>query len=365
MSFAFISRDPGRHPGVLDGSVRAHYKATGGERRQISPTSHKYTDLRYRLRTTRYNFFTTYSDIFSFPLLENTFQDFETTVNRFLTGRASADDFERSIRNIFQLIFDINIYKGVITSDDHEAKARIIEVDYLFLRARLMNEVHRTHHQEGRNIAIQHGFRAGDPNHKSISGAFYDWLYYNSDFYFLELEMVSILKNVTNELLNKNGYMDTDLEFLWHYDNAGGPLNFHQKWHQWSDSQLRFAPDRAIKNTSIRGWMIDVRTSPPRGFSFFFGESSSTKEVRDPNTNQMTTLTFFKRVMIFNKQLLTREGEFTEDKFNLLDFWVGNRTGNNPMQRFLGNFEIFRNASGPIHKPCPYEKMLLFLNDSN
>jgi len=323
MSIQFISTATARHQGILSGVERAesakngHWR--GGSKNSSMAVMHK--------------FFTS-TDRSSFPLLNRVMTEHENTVNSFLTGRASLDDVERSFESVFETLFKINIAKGVITADDYEAKGMIIMDTYHNLRLQLVNKVFRAHHTEGRNLAVQHGFHAGDRNpnlNLALGGAFMNWVHYNSDFYFMEEDMVSVLTNVAHRLLGNIGIENEDLDQRW-TNLWGGAHNFNSVWHSWSNSQSSRAED-ALKNTSIKGWMLDVRTSPPRGFSFFFGE-------QDLNPEEVSSA--IRQLMILNGQLATREVSPDNRRFSLLDFWGASSITDDVMRSFLNNFEILR-----------------------
>lgn len=332
MAIQFNSTSPVMHQRILDGSARAAYNGEicKFENRIGSRNGHIATWEKY---------FTTV-DRNSFPLLDQAMTQKENAVSRFLTGRGgpgATADITNAIENVFHTVLKINITKGVITPDDHDAKERIINHTHHMMRLHMSNNVLDTHNAEGQAIARQHGLRPWEPH-----VLFRDWVHYDSDFYFMEKELVSILNNVADGLYRNIGIEVPDFEAQWR-DVFGGAHNFHTRWHMHSASTSYHFPERTLKNTSLGGWMLDVRTSPPKGFSFFFAETNITKEVRDPVSNQHITLTIQQRIMFFNKQFMMREGQFENGILNLFNFWDRNISNDNSMMQFLKNFEIWKN----------------------
>ena len=318
----------------------------------ISPTSVAITNVQHgvdyeakiaaiRNMTNSGRHIITTSDRNVIPALNQALTQKENAVRNFLTGRGGASataTVERAIENVIQTLIDANISKGIVAPDDYISIEKIIDAARHNMRLDISNNVLHTHNAEGEALARQHGFRPWE-SHR----LFRDWIHYDSDFYFMEKEMVSILHNVAGNFLRDIDVEVPDFEAQWR-DFFGGAKNFHTRWHGYSASASYNNPGMALKDISLGGWMLDVRISPPRGFSFFFSEINITKEIQDPNTNESVTLTIQKRIMFFNKQMMVREGQFDNGKFNLFDLWDRNISSDNFMLEFLRNFEMWRNV---------------------
>jgi len=221
----------------------------------------------------------------------------------------------------------------------------------------MTNELWQAHEEEGKRIARQHGFET--------TAVGLDWVYYNSDFYFFEKEMRLLIFDIGQESLDGRG-VDSDLREWWdqrlgHSRGSSDAVTFNLRW----GDTLSYARQRGYYGSlslrsGISGSLRDITMSPPRGFSFFFGDQIRTPmaEIRRGEMAP-TGPTVHRQVLILNKQTIVKEnGEFTsEHRVNLADFLKNHSIDDGSVLGFLKNFDIIRNALGN-QWVNPYQRML-------
>jgi hypothetical protein len=90
--------------------------------------------------------------------------------------------------------------------------------------------------------------------------------------------------------------------------------------------------------------LIDIRTSPPRGFNIFIGETVEPIHIKKgKNSYWCTGVLVHRQMMILNGQTVSFNGDLSEDRPNLLRFLDGNNIKDRTTVDFLANFKVFRN----------------------
>jgi len=284
----------------------------------------------------------------SHPIIRGRRTEHNNLVDGFMAGRATIGEVESNLRELFQTVLNSNLANGLISGENPDEFLILIRETYHLLRLSLAPRIDQAHHLAGHQIAKQNGLvRSG------AGVAISDWVFYNSDFYFFERDLVETLTAVAQEFLEKHGGPDAKIDErgFWHGNN------FNTRWNHQS---MLAGEHRQRMGRNLSGGMVDARISPPRGFMFFFGELLHYEKIELGHRRYgHTGNSIHKRVMIINKQTVTRDGAFGGDRFNALDFWGNSNIIEEALRDFLGNFEVFHNILHGIRNPSPYSRSVL------
>ena len=148
-------------------------------------------------------FFTICSDNYH-PLVREAKEEHRGIIDRFINGKSSLETVEESVRNVFQTVINANLANGLISGDDPEEYLKLIQHTYHHLRLILTPRIDQAHALEGREIAKKHGL-------VKDGAAISDWVYYNSNYFFIEKDIVDIMNSVGREFMKEHGVGDREL----------------------------------------------------------------------------------------------------------------------------------------------------------
>jgi len=277
------------------------------------------------------------------PQIANARRTFDMTVSRFVAGSATVAELERAATTVFQTTFNVNVANGRLSADDTEAIADLIYKVWDDLRNSAGRAVWAAHDKEGKALARQHGFL----NNFQEGGQFINWVHFNADFYFLFEDLRAMMLNIADDFFREQVGDESNIEGRWHSTNAN-QLSFAGHWNK---AFVRANTRWKLNAPPLQMEMFDVRISPPRGFNFFFGHFHEVGKVRtSPRFYTATGEVTLRRMLMIGGQIVTREGEFGGNRFNLLDFWGDNPT-NNHFRDFLSNFHVFNDLINKLRDP--------------
>ena len=282
--------------------------------------------------------FNTHSEV---PAIKQQFQEHQQLLGRFLRGEVTADAVRDNVRDVFQTVLNVNIANGLISADNPEETKRALLSSFANMRVMMMWQVYVAHETEGRQIAMQHGFR------DNANG--WCWLHYNSDFYFFEKELIEIINGVASEFLAKHGFDNVDLDEVFRNarssPNGVGALSFNELWSARHKGQRL----RIERTSPLFGDLRDVTISPPRGFMLFIGDTtriaSTFMKGGVEHVGELERISVF----ILNGRVISSNGEFADGMSNFLEILMSHRIDDGTVFGFLKNFSIIRSLTDSSH----------------
>lgn len=175
-------------------------------------------------------------------------QNMKDMMDSYYSGEMSAEDVQQKIKNI---CIDMRVemvqqrYTNGYNAKDNQ---QILEDIYGFLQKINVNAAYAANEREGAEIAARHG---------GVDD--YDWMYYNSDYYYKEEDMRNSVRQTIQEMNREWETEDVDFDKVEQSPDlalAGG-TDYNKVWQH-----------HAFQGRVIS--MTDINSIPPKNFKFFY-----------------------------------------------------------------------------------------------
>ena len=175
-------------------------------------------------------------------------QNMKDMMDSYYSGEMSAEDVQQKIKNI---CIDMRVemvqqrYTNGYNAKDNQ---QILEDIYGFLQKINVNAAYAANEREGAEIAARHG---------GVDD--YDWMYYNSDYYYKEEDMRNSVRQTIQEMSREWETEDVDFDKVEQSPDlalAGG-TDYNKVWQH-----------HAFQGRVIS--MTDINSIPPKNFKFFY-----------------------------------------------------------------------------------------------
>ncbi len=127
---------------------------------------------------------------------------------------------------------------------------------------KIISQVYEIFAKENARAALRTNYDEGAAINKKYGHRNYDWVYYNSDYYYQCEDVREALGTMANEMAEKWGASSIDTEEIERNSSLtlDGGFDFNSGWNV------------DFRNQAGRASMADEATEPPRDFKFFYKE---------------------------------------------------------------------------------------------
>lgn len=177
----------------------------------------------------------------------------ESMMRSYYSGEISVEDVQKEIKNICMDMRVEMVQERCTNGYNAKDNQQILEEIYGLLQKRNVNGAYAANEREGAEIAARYG---------GVKD--YNWMYYNSDYYYKEEDMRNSIRQTIQEMAKTWETDEIDFDEVEKNPNlalAGG-VDYNKVW------QHHAFQGRVISLT-------DVNSIPPKNFTFFYQEKKT------------------------------------------------------------------------------------------
>lgn len=179
---------------------------------------------------------------------EQVMKDVESMMHSYYEGEISEENVQQKIKNICMDMRVEMVQERRTNGYNAKDNQQILEEIYGLVQKRNVGGAYAANEREGAKIAAENG---------GVED--YNWMYYNSDYYYKEEDMRSSIRDTIQQMADEWETEDIDFDKVEDNPNlalAGG-LNYNKVWQH-----------HAFQGRVIS--MTDIDTVPPKGLTFFY-----------------------------------------------------------------------------------------------
>ena len=187
------------------------------------------------------------------PLLMARQNEIDSKIFDYHKGNISTEEFNQFIKEDYEWLKQFYTLTGLMPEDETEACKQILVGMHEYYSLKNNYSTVGLNFDEGAEIADKYG-----------SSSDRDWVYYNSDYYYLAKDTENLILSILNELAKEQ-----DLEKI-NYKERDIPKKNNQTFNSFNGIWNFSVSNFTVKHPDCK---LDTNAVPPKGFKFFYKQN--------------------------------------------------------------------------------------------